>query len=240
MTENKKGKLFLIPTYLGENMAYEVLPTSVKEVTAKLTHFIAENEKTARRFIKQILPDKKQSELSFDWLNKHTSANEIPGFLNKCLSGENIGLLSEAGCPGIADPGAEVVAMAHQSNIQVVPLVGPSSIILTMMSSGLNGQNFAFNGYLPIDKHEKKQQIKKLERISSEIEQVQIFIETPYRNDKLFDLFLQVLHPQTLLCIGCDVSLESEFIKTKTIAEWQKNKPDLHKKPAIFIFQKKV
>lgn len=233
-----KGKLYLLPAPLGENAHSETMPISVKNKIEELNHYVAENEKTARRYIKQIAPDKPQPELKFWVLNKHTEASEIPTFLEACLNGKDMGLLSEAGCPGIADPGAEVVRIAHEKGIQVVPLVGPSSILLTMMSSGLNGQNFAFHGYLPIDKSEKKLQIKRLERISLEQNQAQIFIETPYRNEKFFEDLKQSLHPSTLLCIGCDVTLTTEYIKTQTIAQWKKTKPDLHKKPAIFIFQK--
>jgi len=233
-----KGKLYLLPAPLGENAHSETMPISVKNKIEELNHYVAENEKTARRYIKQIAPDKPQPELKFWILNKHTKASEIPTFLEACLNGKDMGLLSEAGCIGIADPGAEVVRIAHEKGIQVVPLVGPSSILLTMMSSGLNGQNFAFHGYLPIDKSEKKLQIKRLERISLEQNQAQIFIETPYRNEKFFEDLKQSLHPSTLLCIGCDVTLTTEYIKTQTISQWKKTKPDLHKKPAIFIFQK--
>lgn len=238
MTNTQKGKIFLIPAPLGEDAHAETMPISVKDKIEELDYFIAENEKTARRYIKQISPNKSQPNLKFWILNKHTESSEIPSFLNACLDGIDMGLLSEAGCPGIADPGAEVVRIAHEKEIQVVPLVGPSSILLTMMSSGLNGQNFAFHGYLPIDKNEKKQHIKRLERISLEQNQAQIFIETPYRNEKFFEDLKQNLHPSTKLCIGCEVTQKSEYIKTKTIAEWKKIKPDLHKKPAIFIFQK--
>lgn len=233
-----KGKLYLLPAPLGDNAHSETMPISVKNKMDALNYYIAENEKTARRYIKKIAPEKSQPELKFWILNKRTEVSEIPTFLEACLNGKDMGLLSEAGCPGIADPGAEVVRIAHEKGIQVVPLVGPSSILLTMMSSGLNGQNFAFHGYLPIDKHEKKQEIKRLERISLEQNQAQIFIETPYRNEKFFEDLKQNLHPSTLLCIGCDVTLNSEYIKTQTITQWKKTKPDLHKKPAIFIFQK--
>lgn len=232
------GRLFLIPTGLGNQAPLEVLPLSIRKKITEINHYIVENEKTARKFIKSVVSNKQQSALKFELLNKFTPLEEIPSFLNPCKEGHDIGLLSEAGCPGIADPGAQVVKLAHQDHVKVVPLVGPSSIILTMMSSGMNGQNFAFNGYLPIEKSERKQEIRRLERLSSEQNQAQIFIETPYRNDKLLNDFLQYLHPSTNLCIGCDVTLTTEFICTQRIADWKKAKIELHKRPAIFIFQR--
>ena len=185
------GKLYLIPTRLGMNQPHlEVLPMSIKKVVGETNHFIAENEKTARRFIKAIHPKKSQPALQFNLINKFTDPAEVPSFLNPCKEGHNIGLVSEAGCPGIADPGAEVVRIAHDIGVQVVPLVGPSSILLAMMASGMNGQNFAFNGYLPIDDKERKSAIKSLERLSSIKNQSQVFIETPYRNNKLPTIYI--------------------------------------------------
>ncbi len=232
------GRLFLIPTGLGSQAPLEVLPLSIRKKITEIDYYIAENEKTARKFIKSLVSNKPQSSLKFELLNKHTPEEDIPLFLNPCKEGHDVGLLSEAGCPGIADPGAQVVKLAHKDHVKVVPLVGPSSIILTMMSSGMNGQNFAFNGYLPIGKSERKQEIKRLERLSSERNQAQIFIETPYRNDKLLEDLMQYLHPSTNLCIGCEVTLSSEYIYTQTIAEWKKTKLELHKRPTIFILQK--
>jgi len=235
---NNFGKLFLIPTSLGDGNLEEVLPVYVKQKVEELDYFIVENEKTARRFIKKLLPEKSQPKLKFYLLNKFTEESEIPSFLKACQKGINIGLLSEAGCPGIADPGAKVVDIAHQKEIQVVPLVGPSSIVLAMMASGFNGQNFTFHGYLPIDKNERKNTLKNIERISFEKNQAQIFIETPYRNEKLLKDLIKYLHPLTKLCIASEITLPTEFIKTKTIKSWKKEKVDLHKKPAIFILQK--
>ena len=239
MAENTtpKGKLFLIPTTLGENEPLEVLPISIKRAIEDIDYYIVENEKSARRFIKKISPRKSQPSLHIEVLNKYTEPEVIPTFLQPCLEGRNIGVLSEAGCPGIADPGADVVSMAHQKNIQVVPLVGPSSIVMAMMASGLNGQNFAFNGYLPIDATERKKTIKSLEKKSSDLGQSQIFIETPYRNDKLLAELLKTLSINTLLCIACDITLSTEFIVTKKISEWKKIALDLNKRPAIFIVQ---
>ena len=234
------GKLYLIPTTMGAANPMQVLPIQVKEIMENLDIFIAENEKTARRHIKQLVPEKQQSTLKFFHLNKFTEASEIPSFLNDCKEGRNIGLLSEAGCPGVADPGAEIVKIAHNEGIQVIPLVGPSSILLAMMGSGMNGQRFTFNGYLPIDKKERKKEIKDLERLSFEKQEAQIFIETPYRNNKLLEDFLQLLHPTTRLCVACDLTLPTEYIMTKPVSEWSKTKTDLHKRPAIFIFQKEI
>lgn len=236
--DSLKGKLYLIPTTLGEQNPLEVMPITVKQTVDTLRHFIVENEKTARKFIKSICPEVKQPELVLSTLNKRTTPEEIKSLLAPCEKGISMGLMSEAGCPGVADPGAAVVELAHQKGIQVVPLVGPSSILLALMASGMNGQSFAFNGYLPIDKNEKKLAIRSFEKKSADLSQSQIFIETPYRNNKLVEDFLNFLHPDTRLCIAADISLPSEFIKTKPIKEWKKNKPELHNRPAIFIVQK--
>ncbi|PKB43982.1 16S rRNA (cytidine1402-2'-O)-methyltransferase [Cellulophaga sp. RHA19] len=233
----KTGKIYLIPTTLGDNEPLEVLPISIKRTIEQIDYYIVENEKTARRFIKKISSGKSQPSLHIELINKFTDPQTIPSFLNPCFEGKNIGIISEAGCPGIADPGAEVVKIAHQKNIQVVPLVGPSSIFLALMASGLNGQSFAFNGYLPIDNGERKATIKKMERISKDNDQSQIFIETPYRNDKLLAEFLKTLAPHTLLCIATDITLPTEQIATNTIADWKKINVDLNKRPTIFLFQ---
>ena len=171
-------------------------------------------------------------------MNKYTEESELPSYLNACLKGKPIGLLSEAGCPEIADPGADIVKIAHEKDIPVVPLVGPSSILLALMSSGMNGQSFTFNGYLPIDKVERKASLKKLERISYEHSQTQIFIETPYRNNKMLEDICASLHPNTRVCVACDITLPTEYIKTKIVKDWKHTNVDLHKRPAIFIIQK--
>lgn len=233
-----QGKLYLIPTTLGETEPLEVMPLSIKKVIEEIDYYIVENEKSARRFIKKITPKKQQATLTIKLIDKYALKEEIRHYLDVCSQGINVGLLSEAGVPAIADPGANIVKLAHQKNIQVVPLVGPSSILLAMMSSGMNGQNFAFNGYLPIEKTDKKRAIKELERLSFDKKQSQIFIETPYRNEKLLADLLVTLSPSTHLCIAVDITLPSEFIKTKTVQEWKKEKLDFHKKPAIFIIQK--
>ena len=232
------GKLYLIPTTLGETNALEVMPISVKKVVELIDTYIVENEKTARRSIKAISPSKSQPSLTLFQLNKYTDVSEIPSYLEPCLQGESVGLLSEAGVPGVADPGAEVVKIAHQKGIQVIPLVGPSSILMAIMSSGMNGQNFTFNGYLPIDDKERQSAIKALERMSALKDQAQIFIETPYRNNKMLETLVNSLHPNTRICVACDITLTTEMILTKTAAEWKNTKVDLHKRPTIFIVQK--
>ncbi|WP_370476721.1 SAM-dependent methyltransferase [Tamlana flava] len=234
----KKGRLYLIPTTLGDTEPLEVLPISVKQTIDNINTFIVENEKTARRFIKKISPEKPQPALKIFLLNKFTEIAELPNFLEPCLNGIDVGLLSEAGCPGVADPGADVVKIAHSKNIKVVPLVGPSSILMAIMGSGMNGQSFAFNGYLPIDKNERKNEIKRLERLSFELNQSQIFIETPYRNNKILEDLTIILNNSTSICVACDITLPTEFIKTLTVEQWKKNMVDLHKRPTIFIIHK--
>jgi 16S rRNA (cytidine1402-2'-O)-methyltransferase len=236
--KGKFGKLFLIPTTLGPNEPLEVLPISVKKIVEDLDFFIVENEKSARSFIKKIAPRKSQPSLRIFVLDKYTSEFESKSFIDPCFKGINVGLLSEAGVPAIADPGANMVMLAHQKRVEVVPLVGPSSIVLAMMGSGLNGQSFAFNGYLPIEKDERKKKIKQFEKLSKENNQSQIFIETPYRNQKLFDELKNVLTPSTYLCVGVDLTLSTEYIKTLTVNEWKNENIDLHKRPCIFIFHK--
>ena len=233
-----RGKLYLIPTTLGEMDPHDVLPQTVKRAIDFIDDYIVENEKTARKFIKSIHPEKVQSSLRLSALNKRTEASEYNAMIKPCLNGMNIGLMSEAGCPGVADPGAVIVKLAHENGIQVVPLVGPSSILLAMMGSGMNGQSFAFNGYLPIDKGDKKNALKSFENLSSTKKQSQIFIETPYRNNKLVEDLLQMLQPNTHLCIATDITLPTEFIKTLRVADWKKTKVDLHNRPTIFIIHK--
>lgn len=232
------GKLYLIPTTLGETEPLEVMPLSVKKVVEHIDYYIVESEKSARKFIKKISPKKSQPSLNLMLLDKYAEDIETARYLDICREGVNVGLLSEAGVPAVADPGASIVKMAHQNNIQVVPLVGPSSILMAMMSSGMNGQNFAFNGYLPIDKSDKKKAIKELERLSKDKNQSQIFIETPYRNEKMFSDLKSTLTPTTFLCIAVDITLPSEFIKSMMIKDWKHQQPNLHKKPAIFIIHK--
>lgn len=240
----KTGALYLIPTHLGaaDTMTREqadlVLPASVAGILDRLDHYIVENEKTARRFVKLMAPQKPQPSLRLSVLNKHTQVSEHLAMLKPCLEGIDVGLMSEAGCPGIADPGADIVRLAHEKGIRVIPLVGPSSILMAMMASGMNGQRFAFVGYLPIDKSERKLAIKNLEKTSAEQKQSQIFIETPYRNGKMLDDLTQTLQPGTLLCVAADITLPTEYIRTQRIADWKKTKIDLDKRPCIFIVYK--
>lgn len=236
-TPDNQGKLYLIPSLMGDVEPLEVLPLAVKKVIDMTSHYIVENEKSARAFIKRVHPGKAQDRLDIQVLNKFTEREDIPGFLEPCLQGQNLGIISEAGAPGIADPGAEVINLAYERQIRVVPLVGPSSILLAMMASGMNGQNFAFNGYLPIDKSDRKREIQRLEKLSQKTGQSQIFIETPYRNHKLLDTLLKVCHPDTRLCVARELTLPSEYIRSARISWWRNNIPDLEKKPAIFIIQ---
>lgn len=233
------GTLYLIPVMLGDTIANEVLPASALRAVSLIDDYVVENSKVARKFIKAICPEKQQSILNLFELNKHTDEKEIQSFIQPLLEGKNMGLMSDAGCPGVADPGAVVVGLAHQKGIKVVPLVGPSSILLSLMGSGMNGQSFTFNGYLPIDKSEKKAMLKNLEKWSFERNQSQLFIETPYRNNQLMEEMVQALHPNTLLCVACDLTLPTEIMLTKPISFWKKHKLDLHKRPCIFILHKK-
>ncbi|PTN09601.1 SAM-dependent methyltransferase [Mangrovibacterium marinum] len=227
--------LYLIPITLGDSDLDTVIPATHRDIIHSISHFIVENVRTARRFLKKVDREIDIDSLHFYELNKHTDKKQLHSYLEPITKGLHIGIMSEAGCPGVADPGADVVRIAHEKNIQVVPLVGPSSILLAMMASGMNGQNFAFNGYLPIKKNEKAQQIKLLEKRIYTENQSQLFIEAPYRNLQLLDDLLQNCQPQTKLCIACDLTLETEFIRTQSIAAWKKSKPDIQKRPAIFV-----
>ncbi|MDR2057540.1 MAG: SAM-dependent methyltransferase [Dysgonamonadaceae bacterium] len=231
--------LFLIPVPLGKTELSKVLPPYNKEVILSIRHFIVENVRTARRFLKQTEPAINIDELAFFLLNKHTSPEGVSELLKPIENGYSIGIISEAGCPAIADPGADVVAIAQHKNIKVVPLVGPSSILLALMASGFNGQNFAFHGYLPIDGASRTKALKTLEgRIYSE-NQTQLFIETPYRNMQMVDDILKNCKPSSKLCIAADITLKSEFIQTLTVAEWRKKqRPNLSKRPCLFALYK--
>jgi 16S rRNA (cytidine1402-2'-O)-methyltransferase len=230
-----KGKLFLIPAPLGDSPLEMVVPAGVESVVGRLDHFIVEHVRTARRYIRKLVPDKPIDPITFYTLNKHTPPKDIAGFLKPLEEGFDMGLLSEAGVPGIADPGEEAVAEAQRKGITVVPLVGPSSIILALMASGLNAENFAFNGYLPIKNRDRINKINALEKKSRVEGQTQIFMETPYRNGKLLDDILNQCMEDTWLCIASEITTERELIQTRTIRQWKKQVPDLHKKPTIFI-----
>jgi 16S rRNA (cytidine1402-2'-O)-methyltransferase len=230
-----KGKIFLIPTTLGSTDSLIGLPPEIQTSVQSLSCFIVENIRTARRFIKKLVPDKIIDEITFFELNQHSNPVDYSEYISPALSGTDIGIISEAGNPGIADPGAEIVKLAHQNDIQVIPLVGPSSILLALISSGLNGQNFAFNGYLPVERSERIKKIQSLENRSKSEQQSQIFMETPYRNMKILEDILNACKHSTLLCIAADITLPSEFIKTKSIADWKKKIPQIDKRPCIFI-----
>ncbi len=229
------AKLFLIPTTLGDTSIERVLPPDMTQLISSIRVFIVENIRTARRFLKKVNPAIVIDDLTFFELNEHTDRKEISRFLEPIQEGLDIGIISEAGCPAVADPGADVVKLAHVKDIRVVPLVGPSSILLALMASGMSGQNFAFNGYLPVKNPEKAQQIKFLERRMQTEGQTQIFIEAPYRNMQLFDDLIKNCDPQTLLCVAADITLDSEFILSKPVSYWKSHRPDIQKRPAIFM-----
>jgi len=229
------AKLYLVPNLLSEGEWQHVLPALVYAVLSNTRFFIVENIRTARRFMKKVNQEINIDECTFYEINKRTDPTDLPGFLEPLGKGNDVAVISEAGCPGVADPGAEVVKIAHKKGFQVVPLVGPSSILLALMASGLNGQNFTFNGYLPVKQHERTRAIITLEKQAGRIGQTQIFIETPYRNNQLIADIVKTCKPSTLLCIAANISGKNEFISTKTIGEWKTKVPDLHKQPAIFL-----
>ena len=230
------GTLYFIPVALGDDNIARVLPPEVINITQQLDEFIVENEKTARHFLSTIQHSKPIRELAFKTLNEHTTDKELPALLTSLLAGKNVGLMSEAGCPGIADPGAKLAALAHQKGIRVAPLVGPSSILLSLMASGLNGQRFTFLGYLPSDKAARVTAIKEIEKRSKSHQETQVFIETPYRNQHMLEDILASCSGETKLCIACNISLDDEYIVTKRVKDWKQiTLPDLHKKPTVFL-----
>jgi 16S rRNA (cytidine1402-2'-O)-methyltransferase len=232
------GTLYLLPVGLGESPLEDVLPQRNIQIVKTLTHFIAENAKEGRAFLKQNnYPNISVAE--FSEINKHTKKEELVEFLAPLLNGNDMGLMSDAGCPGIADPGADIISIAHQKNIKVVPLVGPSSIVLSIMASGFNGQNFAFNGYLPIKTEERQKRMRELYNLVTKNNQAQFFIETPYRNQNLFEDALKALAPTAKLLVATNLTLSEEYISVKTIAQWKKEAtPDFFKKPTVFgIYQ---
>ncbi len=232
----RPGILYLIPCTLGDTPPEQVLPQHVIAVARRLGHFVVEQPKTARQFLSALKPERPLQSLHFATLNQHTAAQDLAELLAPLLAGHDIGLISEAGCPGVADPGAELVNLAHCNGIRVVPLVGPSSILLALMASGLNGQRFAFHGYLSIAEPERDKAISKLEAESATLKQTQIFIETPYRNEKIFAALLARCRPQTLLCVATDITLPGEQILTLSIGQWKSRPvPQLNKRPSIFL-----
>ena len=232
------GNLYLIPTTLGESETARVIPSDVAAIVKEIKYFIVENIRTARRYLRKLDPQLNIDELVFFELNQHTESHLMEEFLKPVIEGFDVGIISEAGCPGVADPGAEVVKLAHLKHICVIPLVGPSSILLSLMASGMNGQNFAFIGYIPVKPIERVKAIRDIEKRSAMEKQTQIFIETPYRNTALMNDLITTLSDQTRLCVASDITLATEYIKTQTIAQWKNSIPDLNKRPTIFLIQK--
>ncbi len=230
--------LYLIPTTMGDTSIDKVLPKYNTEIINSLSFFIVENIRTARRFLKKCNPEIDIDALTFYELNKRTLSKDIATFLNPMRMGESIGVISEAGCPAIADPGADVVAIAQKENYKVVPLVGPSSILMSLMASGFNGQSFAFHGYLPIETNERIRELKELENKVYRDNQTQIFIETPYRNNKMAEDILENCKPQTKLCIAMNITCDNETIITKKVGAWRGKLPDMHKQPCVFLIYK--
>jgi 16S rRNA (cytidine1402-2'-O)-methyltransferase len=232
---HNKNRLYLIPTPIGKQKENHVLPEHSLEIIKTLKCFVVEKPQTTIRFLQWIGHPVPSYEITFRVLNKKTPDHEVFSYLN-LLKQQNVGLMSEAGAPGVADPGARLVSLAHENNIHVVPLVGPSSIFMALMASGLNGQKFAFHGYLPIPDHHRKKEVLNLEQMSQKENQTQIFMETPHRNNVLFEMLLDLLRPSTKLCLAVNITQPDEFISTKRVEYWKASaKPDLQKKPALFL-----
>lgn len=233
-----KGRLFLIPVPLGPSPVDSVLPQPVRDCARRLQHFVAENAKSARAFLKTLPSDTPLQQIEIHELNEHTSPNALPDLLAPLLAGMDVGLISEAGCPAVADPGANLVALAHKQGIQVLPMIGPSSILLALMGSGLSGQNFAFHGYLPAKDDLRQKKLRELEKDSRQEKRTQIFIETPYRNRQMHETLLNTCAPSTKICIATDLTLSSEYIVTRTPAEWRKQElPNIDRRPTVFLLQ---
>lgn len=228
--------LYLIPVDISQALLSDVMPQANYDIIKGLRHFIVENVRTARRFLKRMDPLADIGSITFYELNRHTLEEQISGYLEPLRQGEPVGIMSEAGCPAVADPGAACVCIAQREGLRVIPLVGPSSILMSLMASGMNGQGFSFNGYLPIRQHERAKALVNLERRSMNLDMTQIFIETPYRNNVLLKLMTEVLKPDTLICVACDITdPDKEEIVTRTVAQWKNKKFDYDKRPAIFL-----
>lgn len=230
--------MYLLPVTLGDTPLDKVLPAHNIEIISGIRHFIVENVRTARRFLRQADPKFDIDGSQFYELNKHTAPEDIAGYLQPLYDGHSVGVISEAGCPAVADPGADVVAIAQRKGLKVVPLVGPSSIILSVMASGFNGQSFAFHGYLPIKPDERARRLKQLEQRIYNEQQTQLFIETPYRNGKILEDIIKNCRPQTKLCIAANLTCADEYVRTRTLKEWRGSVPDLSKIPCIFLLYK--
>lgn len=233
--ENQENKLFLIPSLLSPGTSDQVLPPGIRDVVKSIEYFFVEDVRSARRFLSELKAGLEIEKLKFYIVDKDTSEAEVKGYFNEIPVGFWIGVISEAGCPCVADPGAIPVSVAHKEGWKVIPLVGPSSILLALMASGFSGQSFAFHGYLPIEKDARVKSIRNLEKESTDRKQTQIFMETPYRNNNLLEDLLKVCHPETKVCIAANITSRDEIIKVKTVKDWKKDLPDLHKKPAIFV-----
>lgn len=235
MDKMKKGTLYLIPSLLGESPADAVFPTANAEIIRKVKYYIVEEIRTARRFLKKVNPEIDIESLTFMLYNEHSSNTDVSSFLEPLMNGEDAGILSEAGSPCVADPGSMVVSRAHESGIRIVPLVGPSSILLALMASGFNGQQFVFHGYLPIDKPARVRKLREIEQEMLKKDQTQVFIETPYRNLQLLQAIVETCQQSTLLCLATSLTTPEESIITFPVKEWKKKNPDINKKPTVFL-----
>ena len=238
MSTKIKGNLYLIPATIGEGPVDKVIPSYNRDIINKIDIYIVEEVRTARRFLKKAGIIKPIDELTFFVLNEHSKDHEITSYLDSVKEGKHIGLLSEAGVPCIADPGAAIVEIAQQNNIKVIPLVGPSSIFMALMASGFNGQQFRFLGYLPVDRKLREDKLREIEKDIYQKNETQIFIETPYRNNQLIESILTICRKETMLCIATDVSLDTEIIKSKSVSQWKKSIPDVHKRATVFLLYK--
>lgn len=234
----KTGRLFLLPSLLADDSIEKQIPVYNSQIVSEINYFIVEELRTARRFLKKLQPSIIIDDLNFSELNEHTNSDEILELLQPMLQGNDAALISEAGLPCVADPGNGLVFMAHQLNIEVIPLVGPSSLLLALMASGFNGQHFTFLGYLPIDKHEREQKLKQLERNAWQFDQTQIFIETPYRNKQMIESITSLCRNETQLCVAANILSEKQIIVSQTVQRWKSNKIDFHKIPAVFLIYK--
>lgn len=229
------GKLYLIPSPLGDNEPSEVIPAYVLNLLPQIKYYVVEEFRTVRRYLSRAGLKGHIDELQMFELNEHTPTGTIESYINILTAGNDVGLISEAGLPAVADPGAQLVALAHRHGIEVCPLVGPSSLMLALMGSGLNGQCFAFTGYLPVKPDERKAKIKLIEKVSAQLKQSQIIIETPYRNNQLFADILAVCSPKASLCVAADITLPTQTIITKEVAQWKKSPIDIGKRPCVFV-----
>jgi 16S rRNA (cytidine1402-2'-O)-methyltransferase len=233
-----KGKLYLIPVPLGQSAVEAVLPQPVRDRAKQLTHFVAENAKSARAFLKSLPSDTPLQQIEIHELSEHTPPAALPALLAPLLAGTDVGLISEAGCPAVADPGANLVALAQREGIRVIPMVGPSSILLALMGSGLSGQNFAFHGYLPVKEDERQKRLRELEKDSRQEKRTQIFIETPYRNRQMLETLIKTCAPDTRICVATDLTLDKERVTTHTSAEWRRVAlPEIDRCPTVFLLQ---